>query len=390
VTIRSTRWAVPLLVFASGFLTSCGYDTVAGKTTTTSNGGGIIVAVGPDGRPLAGSVAYAARSWDTLTGTPGVVDTLHGDSTGTIVLAQVAYAFLEIRDSSLNLGAWAKLVLVREGNTRTIHLDTLRCLKGRWADRATVAAGRLFLDSAFRSTSLPVDGSFEFDKVPPGDYALELALETGSPRPMGDAHLGDDGVRYVGSGNILLDGDTTGSPLWIDDFESGGIWPMLRASDPSVSPWFVWSVQADWILPGSADPDSIARAIGPDSTRPGRAFHARFTPTGSNEQVAVGITNMEMDLSARGEVCFAYRADGPVQVALQRDSISGVRPTLSANLPSTSQWNDTCAATSDFAPGSDTPDSLATWDAFARRVLVIQFSVSGPATFMDLDDIRLR
>jgi len=165
---------------------------------------------------------------------------------------------------------------------------------------------------------------------------------------------------------------------------------MLRSSYPAVSPWFVWAVDADLILPGSAEPDSIQRAIGPDSTRSGKVFHARFAPTGSNAQVAVGITNLEIDLRARGEVCFAYRADGPVQVEFQRDSVSGVRPSLSATLPPASQWNDTCASTSDFVPGTDTPDSLATWNAFARRVLVIQFSASSPATFLDLDDIRLR
>ena len=390
MTYRSRTWRVALLAVAAGFLVSCGYDTVAGKTTTTTNGGGTIVAVGPDGSPLSGAVAYAARSWDTLAGTPGIVDTLHGDSTGAIALARDAYAFLEIRDSSLNLGAWVKLVVVRDGNTRTIRLDTLRCLKGRWADRASVAQGRLFLDSTFRSESLPDDGSFEFDKVPAGDYALELDPDSGSLRPMGDARLGDGDVRYVGSGNILLEGDTTGSPLWIDNFESGGIWPMIRSSYPSVSPWFVWSVQADLILPGSVEPASILRAIGPDSSRPGRVFHTRFTPTGSNAQVAAGITNLEIDLRARGEVCFSYRADGPVQVEFQRDSISGVRPSLSATLPPASQWNDTCASTSDFVPGTDTPDSLATWNAFARRVLVIQFSTYGAATFLDLDDIRLR
>jgi len=390
VTPRSTAWRAAFLAVAAGSLVSCGYDTVAGKTTTTSNGGGTLVAVGPDGHPLPGVVAFAARSWDTLAGTPGIVDTLHGDSTGTMVLGQEAYAFLEVRDSSLNLGAWAKVVVVRDGNTRTIRLDTLRCIKGVWADRASVARGRLFLDSTFHSASLPDDGSFVFNDVPAGVYALELAPDTGSLRPMGEADLGEGDVRYIGSGNILLGGDTTGSPLWIDNFESGGVWPMLRASYPAVSPWFVWSVAADLILPGSVDPDSIPRAIGPDSTRPGRALHLRFTPTASNGQVAAGITNMELDLEARSEVCLSYRADSPLKIEFQRDSVSGVRPTLSTTLPAAPSWTDTCASISGFAPDSDTPDSLSTWNAFARRVLVIQFSAYSPGTFLDLDDIRLR
>ena len=383
-------WRGAVFGLVSASLISCGQDTVAGKTTTTSNGGGGIVAVGPDGRPLPGCVAYAARSWDPVAGKPGIIDTLHGDSTGTIALPLDTYAFVEVQNGDRNLGAWAKRIQVREGSTRIISLDTFLRLQGRWADRSSISDGSLFLDSTFRSVPLQTDGTFDFEKVPTGSYALILRSDTGRMRPMGNALLGKGEVRYTGSGNILLNGDTTGSPLWIDDFESGGIWPMLRSSYPAASPWFVWAVQADLTLPGSVDPDSLLRAIGPDSTRSGKSFHSRFTPTDSYEQVAAGLTNLEIDLRARSQVCFSYRADGPLQVEFQRDSVSGVRPTLTTTLPSKTQWSDTCAATSAFVRNSDTPDSLATWDSFAKRVLVIQFSTSSPATFLDLDDIRLR
>jgi len=387
---RSAPWPIVLLGVAASLLASCGLDSVAGKTTTTSNGGGKLVAVGPDGIPLAGCVVYAARSWDPLDGQPGIVDTLHGDSAGTVALSQDTYAFLEIQDGSRTLGAWEKRILLREGSFRSIALDTLRRLQGRWADRAGISGGRLFLDSTFRSTALRDDGSFDFEKVPTGGYSLVLDPDTGSLRPMGGARLGPGVVRYTGSGNILLAGDSTGSPLWVDDFESGSIFPMLHTSYLAVSPWFVWWIQANMTVPGSVEPDSIGRAIGPDSTRPGRAFHARFTTSDSYGQVAVGITNLEIDLRARGQVCFSYRADAPLKVEFQRDSVSGVRPTLSSILPAELQWVDTCAATSGLVPNSDTPDSLATWNVFARRVLVMQFSTSSPATFLDLDDIRLR
>jgi hypothetical protein len=361
----------------------------AGKTTTTTNGGGILV-LGPDGQPLANCVAYAARSWDTVDGKPGIVDTLHGDSMGTLRLSQDAYAFLEIQNGSRTLGAWAKRIRVHEGDLRTISLDSLRNIQGNWADRAGISDGRLFLDSTFRSTSLRYDGSFVFDKVPAGGYAIMLDPDTGSRRPMGAVRLGDGEIRYTGSGNIVLAGDTTGSPLWIDDFESGGIWPMLRSSYPAVSPWYVWAVQADLVLPGSTDPDSIFRAIGADSSRSGKFFHFRFTPTDVYAQVAVGVTNLEVDLRTRSQVCFSYRADAPLKVEFQRDSVSGLRPAISTTLPPQTRWVDTCAATSGFVPNSDTPDSLATWNAFAKRVLVIQFGASNPGTFLDLDDIRLR
>lgn len=378
---------VPLL---AGLLASCGGDRLAGKTTTTSNGGDL-VALGPDGAPLAGCVALAARSWNPETGTPGVVDTLRGDASGTIALDREAYAFVEIQDGAGALGASLRRVLVADGDRRTIPLDTLRELAGRWADRAGVAQGRLFLDSSFQSASLSdSNGSFRFARVARGTYDLKLAADTGSVRSMGSIRLDRGAVRYTGSGNVLLEGDTTLSPLWIDDFESGTYWPLLRPSVRGVSPWFMWWTETDMILPTATAPDSILAAIGPDSLRPGRTFHARFQTTGGNALIAAGITNMELDLRARREVCLSYRTDSPLRIEFQRDSVGAIRPVLSSTLPAAPAWRDTCAATADFVPASDTPDSLSTWDAFARRVLVIQFVASTGATHLDLDDIRLR
>jgi len=48
------------------------------------------------------------------------------------------------------------------------------------------------------------------------------------------------------------------------------------------------------------------------------------------------------------------------------------------------------AAIADFTPHADTPDSLKAWSAFGRRVLVLEFRTSGGASYMDLDDIRIR
>jgi hypothetical protein len=77
-------------------------------------------------------------------------------------------------------------------------------------------------------------------------------------------------------------------------------------------------------------------------------------------------------------------------VEFQRDSVASVRPYLNATVPASETWRDTCVSTSVFQPGPDTPDSLKTWDSFARRVLVIQFVATTGATHLDLDDIRLR
>jgi hypothetical protein len=379
-----------IFVLLAGLLVSCGTDTVAGKTTTTSNGGGV-VALGPDGKPLAGCVAFAARSWDPLAGKPGIVDTLQGDSAGNIPLPLSNYAFLEIEDSARSLGSWTKRVVVPEGSRRTIVLDSLRLLQGRWADHASIIQGRLFLDSSFRSTPLQdSDGSFTFGTVPTGDYEMVLEVDAQAMRPMGSVRLGSNDVRYVGSGNIVVTGDTTGSPLWIDDFESGTVWPLLHQSIPGVSPWYIWTSMATLTLPTSSQSDSLLRAIGPDSTRPGRSFHSRFVTHDPYAWVALGLTGMEIDLSARSQLCFSYRSDTLLKIQFQRDSMGTVRPAISSTVPSSLQWRDVCVATSGFVPNSDNPDTLKTWSAFGKRVLVIEFQVPAGGTYMDLDDIRMR
>jgi len=369
---------------------SCGNDTVAGKTTTTTNGGGgSLLAIGPTGQPLSGCVALAARSWDPVRGVPGAVDTLRGDANGKIQLASDAYAFVEIQDSSRNLGAWMKRVAVLDGIRRAVALDTLRALQGRWVDRSTISTGRILLDSSFRSASLGLDGSFAFEKVPTGSYALSLDADASTLRSMGEVRLESHDVRYTGSGNVIVSGDTTGSPLWIDDFESLSNVPRLHVSLPSVSPWYMWWVETDMIRPAANDGDSIAKAIGPDSTRPGNSFHVRSSPRSSSSWIALGLTGMELDLSARQGLCLAYRSDTALKIQLQRDSVGSVRPTLSAWLPASKTWRDACVATSSFVPNSDTPDSLRTWAAFGRRVLVVEFQSPG-GTFFDLDDILFR
>jgi len=379
-----------LVALFTGLLASCGSDTIAGKTTTTSNGGDL-VAIGPDGHPQSGCIVWAARSWNSATGKPGIVDTLFGDSAGVVRLEDSAYAFLEIHDRTGNLGARLVGFQLLDRNRHMVSLDTLHQFRGRWADRAGIRTGRLFLDSSFHSAPLlDTTGSFAFDHVPMGEYTLALDADARPVRPMGAVHLGSDDLRYMGSANVILSGDTTGSPLWIDDFESGEKGSMLKQSLPGVSPWFLWWLDATMALPTSNTPDSILRAIGPDSSRKGRSFHSRFATTAPDAEVAVGITNMEVDLRARNQVCFAYRADSPLKIEFQRDSVAGVRPVLSTTLPSASLWRDTCAAISSFAPDSNTPDSLKPWSSFGSRILVIQFSVSAGATFLDLDDVRIR
>ncbi len=378
-----------LACIAAG-LVSCGDETVAGKTTTTTNGGGTLQATGPSGQPLSGCVALAARTWDPVRGVPGVVDTLRGDDAGTIRLEHEAYAFLEIRDGAGGLGARLQRVALPDGIRREVRLDTLCRIEGRWADRSSVAAGRLFLDSSFHSSALVENDVFVFQGVPEGAYSLLLDTEASASRRLGSVRLEDGDVRFMGPGNVVVADDTTGSPLWIDDFETGSVFPMIHGVLPGVSPWYVWASLATTILPGSVEVDSIRRAIGLDPQRAGNVFRFRFATNDPYSWVAVGITNMGMDLSARDSFCFAYRADSLLKVQFQRDSIGAVRPTVSASLPSSREWRDVCLATAGFVANADTPDSLTTWNSFGKKVLVIEFQVPAGGTFLDLDDIRMR
>lgn len=379
-----------LLPLLTGLVSSCADNRVSGTTTTTSNGGGV-VALGPDGKPLSDCIALAARTWNPVTGKPGLVDTLRSTADGIFLIEEGSYAFLEIHNPNRTLGAWFAPAYPLGDSLQSLQLDTLRNVRGRWPDHAGVIKGRMLLDSSFQTAALgPTDGSFSFDNVPMGRFKLLLDTGATAPHAMGTLQLQRRDVRYQGSGNILIYGDTTGSPLWIDDFETGDIWPLLKTTVPRLSPWYMWWTETDMVRPTSNVPDSIRGAIGPDSNRTGKSIHARFTTTGPSGQVAIGITNMEIDLRDRSLVCFAYRADAPLRIEFQRDSLPGIRPTLSSTLPLASAWRDTCAMIADFTAGSDTPDSLKAWSDFARRVLVIQFSTSAGATYLDLDDIRLR
>lgn len=378
-----------ILPIAALLLGSCADDRGAGTTTTTSNGG--LVALHPDGKPAPGGIVLAARTWNVLAGTPGIVDTLRCDPDGFVPLDRDTYAFIEVRDTANTLGAWVGRGSMPNGIRQAVRLDTLRRVVGHWQDAASTAASRLILDSSFQSAPIRSDdGSFAIERVPAGRFRMLVGTGAARPRPMGvlDARTSD--VRYEGSGNIIVSGDTTRSPLWVDDFESGSGWPLLRTSAPGVSPWYMWRYGAEMHLPASSAADSVRKAIGPDSTRTGKVLHTRFATTDPNAQVAIGITNMEIDLRARTEVCLGYRADGPLRIELQRDSIGQGRPALAGVLRASTAWKDTCAAIADFAPHADTPDSLKTWSAFGRKVLVLEFSTSAGSTFMDLDDIRLR
>lgn len=382
--------SVATLLAIAGLLASCGTDTVAGKTTTTSNGGGGLVALGPDGHPLAGSIALAARSWDPLRGAPGAIDTVRADSLGHIALPDSLYAFVEIQDSAHLMGAWVKRLQVIEGRYSPIALDTLRSLQGTWADRAGIGQGRLYLDSSLASATLERDGSFVFPMLSIGDYGLRLDADSQVPRAFGRIELYRHDVRYLGSGNVVLDGDSTGSPLWIDDFESGTSLPLVRQSAPSVTAWYIWGSLATVTLPASSESVDMLQAIGPDSTRPGRAYHTRFTSQSPYSWVGTGLTHLEIDLAARSQLCLSYRADTLLKIQFQRDSIDSIRPTLSAILPPSPQWRDACIATTDLVPNPDTPDSLKSWSAFGKRVLVLEFQTPAGGTYLDLDDIRMR
>lgn len=386
---RGSCWAA--LVGALALVSGCGGDSVAGKTTTTTNGGGGVVARAPDGRPLAGALVLAARTWDSARGVWGAIDTLHCDAAGTVLLPTDRYAFLEIRDRSQQLGAWIKAVEVPEGSVRSLTVDTLRPLRGQWADRATTRAGRFYLDSSFHSADLGDLGtSFDFGRVPVGVYTLRLEGAGGDRRPMGTVLVEPSDLRYVGSGNVVLEGDTTGSPLRIEDFEADPPVPLLRGSVPQVAGWYVWSTLMSVSLPTSSSDSTMRLAIGPDSLRPSRAYHSRFLATSPDGRIGFGLTRLHLDVGGRGSFCFRYRSDTSVTVQFQRDSLAGGRPAAIGTLPSSPAWVDACLATSDLVPNGETPDSLKTWSAFGKAILTIEFHAPAGGTYLDLDDIRMR
>lgn len=382
--------ALGALAALAALFAACGGDSVAGKTTTTTNGGGV-AAFASNGRPIAGALVLAARSWDPDRGTWGVVDTMRTDSAGFASLPVERYAFLEIRERTHALGAWSRRIVVPEGSTRVWILDSLRPLRGTWADRAGSAPGRLYLDSSFRSTDLNETGtSFDFGTVPVGTYELVLSTTDRGPRSMGSVSREPGAVRYLGSGNIVLDGDTTGSPLWIEDFESDYTGPLLRRSVPQVAGWYMWSNLMTVTLPTSSDDSDMRKAIGPDSLRPSGAYHSRFEASSPDASIGFGLTRLHMDLSGRSRFCFGYRSDTTVTVQFQRDSIGATRPATSTTLSPSSQWRDVCVATSDFVPNPVTPDSLKAWTEFGKSILTLEFHVPAGGTYFDLDDVHMR
>ena len=143
-------------------------------------------------------------------------------------------------------------------------------------------------------------------------------------------------------------------------------------------------------VPAESLLNSLQGAIGPDSIRSGSTFHSKFVTHDPYAWVALGITGLEIDLSARSQLCFSYRSDSLLKIQFQRDSIGAVRPATSSTLPSSIQWKDVCLSTTDFVANDDTPDSLKTWTAFGKRVLVIEFQTPAGGSFLELDDIRLR
>ncbi len=369
---------------------SCGRDTsLAGKTTTTSNGGDL-VAMDDRGAPLARCVALVARGWDPARGVPLSVDTIQGGADGRVHLPEGAI-LVEVRDDQGLRGGRLVASGGLDGIRRVLVLDTLRTLEGIWPERAGDGRERLYLDSSFQSAVVdPRDGAFRMRGVPAGTFRLKLDPGAGPARSMGDLRVDGRETSFRGTANIVVAGDTTGSPLWVDDFEAASPWSLLSAGVPGASRWYMWWMGVVMELPVSVEPDSIARAFVTESVRGGRVFQTRFSTVDDISWVALGLTDLQLDLRQRREVCFAYRSDSPLRLEFQRDSISGVRPTMVSTLPSSATWRDTCAATGDLKALEDTPDSLAVWGAFARRVLVIQFSVLGGGTFLELDDIRLR
>lgn len=372
---------LPVLALLLG---GCGMDPVAGKTTTTGNGGGL-VAMGPDGSPAAGCLVLAARSWDPVGGVPGAVDTLRVDKTGFVRLPAESYAFVEVRDEVRSLGAWVRRVSLAGDERKLLALDTLRAVRGNWGG---AGGGRVYLDSSFQSSAVASDGSFAFPQVPAGRWALR-GDEDGSPQALGTLSVAAGTAGCGGCGEVSVALDPTAAPQWIEDFEAGSNLPRLYASWPGVSPWYLWWVQATMVLPASNDGDSILKAIGPDSVRAGKVFHGRFKPASPYAWIALGLTSLELDWSARQSLCFGYRSDTALKIQVQRDSVGTLRPAASAWVPASKTWRDVCVPFSGFVPDADVPDSLATWPVFGKRIRTLEFH-SPAGTYLDLDDILVR
>lgn len=381
--IRRLAVACGVLLALAG-LSGCGNDSVAGKTTTTGNGGGL-VAVGPDGQALAGCLVLAARSWDPVHGVPGVVDTLRSDADGLVRLPLESYAFVEMRDERRSLGAWKRRVSFAQDQRQVLRLDSLHAIRGRWKD---ASGGRMGIDSSFQASGIGTDGGFSFTQVPKGNWMLRR-WKDGMANAVGVLRVSAADVGCDGCGNVSVAMDTSLAPLWIDDFETGSNLPRLHASVPSVSPWFLWWVETDMILPDSNDGASISKAIRADSVRAGNSFHGRFAPRSSDAWIALGLTGLQLDWSGRQELCFGYRSDTALKIQLHRDSVGSLRPTMTAWAPASRTWRDACLPLVAFAPEANVPDSLRAWTAFGRRILGFEFQSPG-GTYLDLDDVLVR
>lgn len=376
--------ALALLPMLAALLAGCGTDAVSGKTTTTGNGGGL-VALGPDGRPAAGCLVLAARSWDPERGVPGPVDTLRGDATGFVRLPVGQYAFVEVRDEVRSLGAWVRRVSLAEDQRQGLTLDSLRAVRGRWSG---AGGGRIYLDSSFQVSPVAEDGGFALRQVPRGAWALRRD-QAGATRGVGRLEMGAKEPSCNGCDSLTVSLEPGLGPQWIDDFEAGSNLPRLQASLPGVSPWYLWWIETDMILPASNDEGAIVQAIGPDSVRAGKVFHGRFAPRSPYARIALGLTGLRQDWSARESLCFGYRSDTALKAQLQRDSVGAVRPAMSAWVPASRGWRDVCVPFASFVPNADVPDSLRTWATFGRKVLTIEFQ-SPSGTYLDLDDILVR
>jgi hypothetical protein len=374
---------------ATGLLTGCGNDEVAGRSTTTTNGDGVI-AIGMDGTPRHSAYALFISQWDSIRGTAIGIDTVRTDANGILRIPKTRFTFVEIQDPLDSTALWMHSGDLFPGNLTPVRLLTTHTLKGRWLDFLTEPGARVYIDSSLRSSPLGPNGEFRFDNMPQGTHALRLANAKGSTRPMGLFNLSGVGIVYSGAANLSITGLQTPAPFWIDDFEAGSVFPMAKSGIPNLTRWYMLVVNSTLSQPRSTQMDTLREAFRYDSARGSRVFETKYITNPDFATVGLGSHGYHSNLLERTEFCLAYRSDRAIQIQLHRDKVGDSTPMFKVNLDSSLVWKDACVRFSDFKKATGTPDSLGTWSTFGRDILTIHILGSVGSTYLGLDDIRIR
>lgn len=362
------------LVLLALALASCGDDRVAGKTTTTGNG---LIPVDGTGSVVLGAWARASSGWDTLLRAPTDTVELRQSADGTILLDDRLWAFVEVLSPD---GSTSALVRRPGPESRMrVGLGRPTDLSLTWVDHDQYPGARAVVESSFVASPVGPSGTFALRGATGAES--RLLLVAADRRTLAGGEIRDG--RIVSSSLNFLAGGSP-QPLWIDDFEGGGL-SRLGRSWPGTSGWRSFFRAARPTNPPSAG--SLAPAIaasGPDGSL---ALSFSFSIDSASGWATAQLAFPAMDLRARGRFCLEFRSQGRVKVEFLRSTTQGASG-FAATIPASAAWKDTCLAIRSFAPANANPPADSTWASFADSVGVLQVLALQGATSLGLDNLR--